>query len=74
VSSIQREDRATAVLFGDGAGTVLIEPVEDESVGILDYVCHMNGDDVRPAASRLPLRAGSIDLRCCPCDTTVGSG
>jgi 3-oxoacyl-[acyl-carrier-protein] synthase-3 len=25
------EDRATAVLFGDGAGTVLIEPVEDDS-------------------------------------------
>jgi len=43
-SVVNPEDRATAVLFGDGAGTVLIEPVEDESVGILDYVCHMNGE------------------------------
>ena len=36
-------DRATAVLFGDGAGAVLVEPVEDESVGILDHVCFMDG-------------------------------
>jgi len=36
-------DRATAVLFGDGAGAVLVEPVEDESVGVLDHVCHMDG-------------------------------
>src|SRR4029450_10302218 len=43
-SVVNPEDRATAVLFGDGAGTVLIESVEDESVGILDYVCHMNGE------------------------------
>src|SRR2546427_1339756 len=43
-SVVNPEDRATAVLFGDGAGTVLIEPVEDESVGILDHVCHMNGE------------------------------
>jgi 3-oxoacyl-[acyl-carrier-protein] synthase-3 len=43
-SVVDPEDRATAVLFGDGAGTVLVEPVEDESVGILDHVCHMNGE------------------------------
>src|SRR5213594_1144204 len=43
-SVVDSADRATAVLFGDGAGTVLIEPVEDESVGIFDHVCHMNGE------------------------------
>jgi 3-oxoacyl-[acyl-carrier-protein] synthase-3 len=43
-SVVNPEDRATAVLFGDGAGTVLVEPVEDESVGILDHVCHMDGE------------------------------
>src|SRR5712691_4377584 len=43
-SVVNPEDRATVVLFGDGAGTVLIEPVEDESVGILDHVCHMDGE------------------------------
>jgi 3-oxoacyl-[acyl-carrier-protein] synthase-3 len=37
-------DRATAVLFGDGAGAVLVEPVADESVGILDHVCAMDGE------------------------------
>ena len=36
-------DRATAVLFGDGAGAVLVEAIEDESVGILDHVCFMDG-------------------------------
>ncbi|HEX3178791.1 MAG TPA: beta-ketoacyl-ACP synthase III [Methylomirabilota bacterium] len=36
-------DRATAVLFGDGAGAVLVEPTDDESVGVLEHVCHMDG-------------------------------
>jgi len=36
-------DRATAVLFGDGAGAVLVEAVEDASVGLLDHVCAMDG-------------------------------
>jgi 3-oxoacyl-[acyl-carrier-protein] synthase-3 len=36
-------DRATAVLFGDGAGAVLVEPIEDDAVGLLDHVCFMDG-------------------------------
>lgn len=43
-SVVDPEDRATAVLFGDGAGAVLIEAVEDDSVGILDHVCRMDGE------------------------------
>jgi 3-oxoacyl-[acyl-carrier-protein] synthase III len=43
-SIVDSQDRATAVLFGDGAGVVLVEATEDESVGILDHVCHMDGD------------------------------
>src|SRR5581483_9753180 len=35
-SVIDPRDRATAVLFGDGAGVVLIEPLEDDEVGVLD--------------------------------------
>ncbi|MBS1912406.1 MAG: ketoacyl-ACP synthase III [Bacteroidetes bacterium] len=31
------EDRNTAVLFGDGAGAVLLEPSEDESLGLMDF-------------------------------------
>ena len=30
-------DRSTCVLFGDGAGAVLIEPAESETEGILDF-------------------------------------
>ena len=36
-------DRSTCVLFGDGAGAVLLEPSEDETVGILDYLHEMDG-------------------------------
>lgn len=36
-SIVDMEDRNTAVLFGDGAGAVLLEPSEDESVGIMDF-------------------------------------
>jgi 3-oxoacyl-[acyl-carrier-protein] synthase-3 len=42
-SVIDPLDRATAVLFGDGAGAVLVEPIQDDSVGILDHVCLMDG-------------------------------
>src|SRR5207247_3899072 len=47
-SVVDPQDRATAVLFGDGAGTVLVEPVGDESCGILDLVCRMDGEGVAP--------------------------
>src|SRR5581483_3655673 len=46
-SVIDPRDRATAVLFGDGAGVVLIEPLEDDAVGVLDHVCHMDGEGER---------------------------
>src|SRR4029079_15855894 len=42
-SIIDFEDRTTCVLFGDGAGAVLLEPSEDESLGILDYAHEIDG-------------------------------
>jgi 3-oxoacyl-[acyl-carrier-protein] synthase-3 len=42
-SIINMEDRTTAVLFGDGAGAVILEPVE-EGVGILDFEHRINGE------------------------------
>ncbi len=36
-------DRATCILFGDGAGAVLLEASEDET-GIIDYMHHTEGD------------------------------
>jgi 3-oxoacyl-[acyl-carrier-protein] synthase-3 len=42
-SIINFEDRATCVLFGDGAGAVLLEPGESEDFGILDYMHEIDG-------------------------------
>lgn len=42
-SIINFEDRATCVLFGDGAGAVLLEPSESEDFGILDYMHEIDG-------------------------------
>jgi 3-oxoacyl-[acyl-carrier-protein] synthase-3 len=37
------QDRTSAVLFGDGAGVALVEQSDDESVGIIDHLAHMDG-------------------------------
>ncbi|HEX5732399.1 MAG TPA: beta-ketoacyl-ACP synthase III [Blastocatellia bacterium] len=42
-SIINFDDRTTCVLFGDGAGAVLLEPSESEEVGILDYMHEIDG-------------------------------
>jgi len=42
-SIINYEDRATCVLFGDGAGAVLVEPAESEEEGILDFHNDVDG-------------------------------
>ena len=42
-SILNFEDRTTCVLFGDGAGAVLLEPTEEEDCGILDFMLHSDG-------------------------------
>ena len=42
-SIVNYEDRATCVLFGDGAGAVLLEPTENENEGILDFHNDVDG-------------------------------
>ncbi|MCL4523357.1 MAG: ketoacyl-ACP synthase III [Acidobacteria bacterium] len=42
-SIINYEDRATCVLFGDGAGAVLVEPTENGNEGILDFHNDVDG-------------------------------
>jgi 3-oxoacyl-[acyl-carrier-protein] synthase-3 len=42
-SIIDYTDRATCVIFGDGAGAVLLEPAEDDSVGLIDYIHEVDG-------------------------------
>jgi len=43
-SIINFADRATCVLFGDGAGVVLLEPSEDDSLGVQDAIIRMDGE------------------------------
>ena len=42
-SIIDYTDRATCVLFGDGAGAALLEPAEDDSVGLIDFIHEVDG-------------------------------
>jgi 3-oxoacyl-[acyl-carrier-protein] synthase-3 len=42
-SMIDYKDRATCIIFGDGAGAVLLEPAEDGEPGIIDYVHQVEG-------------------------------
>lgn len=43
-SILNFEDRTTCVLFGDGGGCVLLEPSEDNNIGLIDHVLHMDGN------------------------------
>ena len=42
-SIIDYTDRATCVIFGDGAGAVLLEPAEDDAVGLIDFMHEIDG-------------------------------
>ena len=42
-SIIDFHDRATCVLFGDGAGAVLLEPAEEGEQGIVDFILRCDG-------------------------------
>ncbi|MEM6316695.1 MAG: beta-ketoacyl-ACP synthase III, partial [Bacteroidota bacterium] len=52
-SIIDYKDRATCIIFGDGAGAVLLEPTE-EPVGLQDEVLRSNGE----GAKNLFVKAG----------------
>jgi len=42
-SMVNYEDRAVCIIFGDGAGAVLLEPAEEGEQGIIDYVSQVEG-------------------------------
>jgi 3-oxoacyl-[acyl-carrier-protein] synthase III len=59
------EDRNSCILFGDGAGAVLLEPVEPERGGIIDAIHHVDGVGIRflhqkAGGSRMPASAESV--------------
>ncbi len=65
---IDYTDRATCVLFGDGAGAVLIEPVEESEgqLGFVDFLGEIDGSGgdalIMPAGgSRLPPSHETVD-------------
>jgi 3-oxoacyl-[acyl-carrier-protein] synthase-3 len=42
-SIIDYTDRTTCILFGDGAGAVLIEPCADGEIGMIDFIHEVDG-------------------------------
>jgi 3-oxoacyl-[acyl-carrier-protein] synthase-3 len=42
-SIIDYTDRATCVIFGDGAGAVILEASDDDSIGLIDFVHEVDG-------------------------------
>jgi 3-oxoacyl-[acyl-carrier-protein] synthase-3 len=56
-SIIDYKDRTTCILFGDGAGAVLLEPCEEGELGMLDFVHEIDGSG---AASLFMPGGGSL--------------
>jgi 3-oxoacyl-[acyl-carrier-protein] synthase III len=42
-SIIDYTDRATCIIFGDGAGAVILEPAESDSLGLIDFIHEVDG-------------------------------
>ena len=67
-SIINYTDRTTCVLFGDGAGAVVLEASEDEDVGIIDFENYVDGTGgpalCMPAGgSRMPASVETVQKR-----------
>jgi 3-oxoacyl-[acyl-carrier-protein] synthase III len=42
-SIIDYTDRATCIIFGDGAGAVVLEPADSDSLGLIDFIHEVDG-------------------------------
>lgn len=65
---IDYTDRSTCVLFGDGAGAIILEPSEDEQYGLIDFLHEIDGSGAEalkmPAGgSRMPPSHETVDRR-----------
>jgi 3-oxoacyl-[acyl-carrier-protein] synthase-3 len=63
---IDYEDRATCVLFGDGAGAMLIEPADDGEVGFIDFHNVIDGSggqylSMPAGGSRMPATSDTVE-------------
>lgn len=69
MSSIMNyEDRNTSILFGDGAGAVMVEPSEEEGFGILDSLSSIDGSGAEylymaAGGSEKPASHETVDAR-----------
>jgi len=59
-------DRNTCILFGDGAGAVLVEAVDESRIGIFDAINRVDGSggkflNVKAGGSLLPITQETID-------------
>jgi 3-oxoacyl-[acyl-carrier-protein] synthase-3 len=66
-SIVNYQDRATCIIFGDGAGAVLLEPSTDEN-GIIDFMHKSDGTGEQflkqqAGGSRLPASHETVDQR-----------
>jgi len=66
-SIVNYQDRATCIIFGDGAGAVMIEPSQDEN-GIIDFMHKSDGTGEQylkqqAGGSRLPASHETVDQR-----------
>jgi 3-oxoacyl-[acyl-carrier-protein] synthase III len=67
-SIIDYQDRTTCVLFGDGAGAVVLAPADDQEPAIIDFAHEVDGSGgpalCMPAGgSRLPASHETVDKR-----------
>ncbi len=67
-SIIDYTDRATCVIFGDGAGAAVVEATDEEGIGIIDFLNYVDGSGgealCMPAGgSRLPASHETVDQR-----------
>ena len=67
-SIIDYTDRTTCVIFGDGAGAVLLEPTTEPDTGVIDYQHHGDGSGEKylylvAGGSRKPASVDSVMAR-----------
>jgi 3-oxoacyl-[acyl-carrier-protein] synthase-3 len=65
---IDYTDRSTCILFGDGAGAMLVEASEDDSVGFVDFLNEIDGSGgpflrMPAGGSRMPASAETVEKR-----------
>ena len=67
-SIIDYTDRATCIIFGDGAGAVLLEPCEEGEIGLIDFHHEIDGSgavslNMPAGGSRLPASHATVDAK-----------